>query len=346
MDNSVSLRGEGTGVGLALCKELTELMGGTIEAESTKGEGTTFTIMLPVTQQAENVAVSPTLSGQTEFAAAYETGSKTITDVSQIATEAPEDAPLLLIIEDNPDIIAYIQTCLKGTYQIITALNGQEGINKAIENIPDIIISDVMMPEKDGFEVCETLKTDERTSHIPIILLTAKVSQKDKITGLRHGADAYLNKPFDQEELMVRLEKLIVLRKQLQAKFSDRLFSASTISPIKKVETPSLDDIFLEKLRKIVLDNLDNPDLGIADLCEVANLSHTQVFRKLKALTGRSPSRFIRSIRLQKGLELLQTTHLNVSEIGYDVGFNSPGYFYRTFLEEFGKAPSEVERPG
>jgi signal transduction histidine kinase/DNA-binding response OmpR family regulator len=348
VDNSVSLRGEGTGVGLALCKELIDLMEGHIEAASVKGQGTTFTITLPVKRQV--VSATDTHSSvipQEELAAAYQLPQKELTDTTVLdIQQAPEDAPLLLIIEDNPDIITYIQTCLGSSYQIITALNGQLGIDKAIEQIPDVIISDVMMPKKNGFEVCETLKTDERTSHIPIILLTAKVSQKDKVTGLRYGADAYLNKPFDKEELMVRLERLIDLRQKLQKKYSDRLFAASAPIPQPAEDLQSLDDIFIEKLRKIVLENLDNPKLGIADLCDVANLSHTQVFRKLKALTGRSPSRFIRSIRLQKGLELLQTTHLNVSEIAYDVGFNSPGYFYRTFLEEFGKTPSEIVRPG
>ena len=227
--------------------------------------------------------------------------------------------------------------CLEDQYQIKVATNGQEGIDLAIEIVPDIIISDVMMPEKNGFEVCEILKQDERTSHIPIILLTALASEEDKITGLRQGADAYLNKPFNKEELLIRLEKLRELRKQLQAYYS--LAAKDALPPS---DNHPIENAFLTRLKDFVEANLDNSELEVPQLCEAVNLSHTQVYRKLKALTDQTPSQFIRSIRLQKGMELIQTTDLTIAEVAYDVGFNDPNYFTRMFTKEFGTNPSDI----
>ena len=245
-----------------------------------------------------------------------------------------------MLIEDNADVVTYIVGLLEKEYDITTAPNGQAGIEKAFEIIPDIIISDVMMPEKDGYEVCETLKTDERTSHIPIILLTAKASTEDRIEGLRGGADAYLVKPFHKEELFVRLAKLIELRKAMQASYSGGdVFSKTAVN-----KEPSLDDLFLQKLIKTVEEKLDDPDLNPTYLCQVVKRSNTQVNRKLKALTGKTPSQFIRSIRLQKAVELLKTTDMNVSEIAYKVGFNDPNYFSRSFSEEFGYPPNSLRK--
>jgi YesN/AraC family two-component response regulator len=219
--------------------------------------------------------------------------------------------------------------------------NGQEGIDKALNKIPDIIISDVMMPKKNGFEVCEALKADERTSHIPIILLTAKAATEDRIEGLKVGADAFLTKPFNKKELFVRLEKLLELRKALQERFSSTEYLLTTKSPKSK---PSMDEVFLKKLIDVVLERLDDPNLGVVDLVRAARLSHTHLNRKLKAMTGKTPSRFIRSIRLQKAVELLKTTDLNVSEIAYDVGFSDPNYFSRSFSEEFGYPPNVIRK--
>ncbi|MEZ4955913.1 MAG: response regulator [Saprospiraceae bacterium] len=251
-----------------------------------------------------------------------------------------DEKPTLLIIEDNTDVVTYIVGLLKKEYEIHTAPNGQIGIDMALEMIPDIIISDVMMPEKDGYEVCEVLKNDERTSHIPIILLTAKATVEDRIEGLRGGADAYLVKPFHKEELFVRLAKLIALRQSLQASYS----SSDVFSKPAVKKEPTLDDLFLQKLIKVVEEKLDDPDLSPTYLCQVVKRSSTQVNRKLKALTGKTPSQFIRSIRLRKAFELLKTTDLNISEIAYEVGFNDPNYFTRSFSEEFGHPPNKVRK--
>ena len=248
-------------------------------------------------------------------------------------TEDP-DLPELLIIEDNPDIITYVQTVVKDKYQVHTAGNGTLGIAKALEIIPDIIISDLMMPEKDGYEVCITLKRDERTSHVPIILLTAKASQTDKVDGLKYGADAYLTKPFDKAELVVRLEKLIGTRHRLRERFACGAGAPPTAEP-------SLDDLFLQKLRDHIQAHLSDAGFGVAELAAVVPMSQMQLYRKLKALTDQTPSRFIRSCRLLKGLELLRKDELNVSEIAYEVGFSDPSYFSRVFQQKFGKSPSE-----
>ncbi len=241
-------------------------------------------------------------------------------------------------------MVTYIEGLLKLDYQIEKAENGKIGIEKAVGLVPDSIRSAVTMPEKDGCEVCDALKDDERTSHIPIILLTAKATQEDKVAGLRVGADAYLEKPFDKTELFVRLEKLIELRKRLQRMRSGDFPSAPVGIKPKVNPMPSLDDLFLQKTRQVIDDNLGNSELGIVHLCRAVNLSHTQVFRKLKALTGENPTLYIRKMRLRRAFHLLKTTDRTVSEIAYEVGFSDPNYFLRTFREEFGAAPRAIRR--
>ena len=330
----------GAGIGLALTKEMVELMKGRIAVQSQVGEGTEFVLFLPI--EAE---VPPTAEvAVAEQGAVRKTEQPAQSNIELIQqAEAVDEGeasyqtalPELLIIEDNPDIITYIKTILKDNYNIHTARNGALGIEKALEIIPDIIISDVMMPEKSGYAVCETLKQDERASHIPIILLTAKATQADKVEGLKYGADAYLSNPFDKEELLIRLEKLVASRRQLQQRY------ASGANAYQSAE-PSVDDIFLQKLWEHIQANLSDAEFGVAQLAEAVLMSQMQLYRKLKALTGKTPSQFIRSYRLQKGLELLQKGELTISEIAYETGFTDPSYFSRVFHTEFGKPPSEI----
>ena len=339
-DNSSTRKSEGTGIGLALTKELVELMRGNIAVESTLGKDTVFTLLLPVRLDAN------TPMPQTEFQTSRTLAPELVPDLADTQISNPsaalldstDEKPTLLIIEDNTDVVTYIVGLLKKEYELHTAPNGQIGIDMAFEMIPDIIISDVMMPEKDGYEVCETLKNDERTSHIPIILLTAKAAEADRIVGLRKGADAYLMKPFNKEELFVRLEKLLKLRKALQERYAGATSADSTQSAVST--EPSLEDLFLQKLRKTVLENLDDASLGAEQLSRAVNLSTSQLYRKLSALTGNPPNIFIRKIRLQRALEMLKTTDLNISEIAYKVGFNDPNYFSRAFSKQFGEPPS------
>lgn len=333
VDNESTEYQEGTGIGLSLAKEFVELMNGTISVESTLGKGSTFIVQIPVTHNAvktldAKITVEPPIKKTTN-------SKSTEPSVSKEASELPS----VLIIEDNEDVAHYLKTCLKGKYQTMHAINGDLGISKAFENIPDIIISDVMMPGKDGFEVCSILKTDERTDHIPIILLTAKVTTEDRLTGLAHGADAYLAKPFNEKELFIRLDQLVLLRK----KFIDKIQKEGlNIFLDKKAEGP--ESKFLQKVIQSINENMDNSAFGSSDLADKLHLSESQIYRKLKAITDKSTAVFIRSVRLQKAKELIQTTDKTISEIAYETGFNDPSWFSRAFKEEFGFPPSDFSK--
>jgi signal transduction histidine kinase/ligand-binding sensor domain-containing protein/DNA-binding response OmpR family regulator len=324
----------GTGIGLTLTKELVELLKGKIEVESVEGQGACFRVHLPVSNNSplkkEGETSASTAAG---VFAPFKAGSAQ--PLEPVATLA-EDLPTLLIVEDSPDIITYLQACLEGRYEITTAPNGRLGVEKAVEEIPDIIISDVMMPEMDGFELCESLKTDPRTSHIPIILLTARATVEDRIAGLKRGADAYLDKPFSKEELIVRLEKLIELRAKLQERYASLVPPSAPEDPALKLE-----DEFVQNVLQLVEENLDDAGLSGRDLAGALHLSRAQVHRKLKALTGKSAGHFIRTVRLQKAMKMLQAGAGSVKNVAYDVGFNDPAYFSRIFTREFGRPPSE-----
>lgn len=333
VDASDMRRSEGSGIGLALVKELVQLMKGSIEVTSKVEKGSVFTLQIPITNEAplqiEGI-------GKQEVVAALVSPKE--------STETPpfqpisDELPLALIIEDNRDVVSFLRSCLQKKYKLEVAHNGREGIEKALEIVPDIIISDVMMPEADGYTVCKTLKADERTSHVPIIILTAKATQEDKVHGLDMGADAYLTKPFYREELEIRLKKLIELRQQLQKYYEHALGSPDSNL---KVEDP-----FIEKLRAAIEDRIEDEKFGIAELCQTVNLSRMQVHRKLKALTNMPTTTFINTIRLQRAYRLLQETKLNVSEVAYQVGFSDHAYFTRLFVKKFGKTPSEISKIG
>jgi len=312
----------GTGIGLAVVKELVQLMRGTIEVESEPGKGTTFILLLPISRKASLQIVQAPIPFATTVGKPFE-------------LPAPADATLALIIEDNADVITYLRDCLSPQYQIETALDGQAGIDKAVEIIPDIIICDVMMPRRNGFEVCEILKKDERTSHIPIILLTAKATQEDRLTGLQTGADAYLIKPFDKQELYIRLQQLVALRRKLQKRYRHGLLTQTAISP---------DDRFINKLQKFIEENLDDEQLDVTVICQHVGLSRMQVHRKLKALTQKTTTQFVRSVRMQHARQLLKKTDLQIAEIAFRVGYSDPSYFSRQFSEEFGHPPSDTRK--
>ncbi|WP_298550937.1 response regulator [uncultured Algibacter sp.] len=336
VDDSSSKLEKGSGIGLALAKEFVELMHGSIHVESTLRKGSVFSVKIPITNDANQLDDSELITTST---VSKFNNESILVDDNLFSNTPNKNHPLVLIVEDNRDVAHYIKTCLQGNYQILHAPNGSIGIEMALEKIPDIIISDVMMPEKDGFEVCELLKTDELTNHIPIIMLTAKATFEDRLTGLSHGADAYLTKPFKKEELLTRIDQLILLRKTMLNKFEktgiDRLLNKN----IKNSETK-----FLNKIITAIHDNITQAEFGPLELAIQLGLSESQLYRKLKATSGKSTALFIRSIRLQKGKELLQTTNKIISEIAYDVGFNDPSYFSRAFKKEFGNAPSAISK--
>lgn len=327
--------GAGTGIGLALTKDLVQLMGGHIKAKSRLGEGTEFSVALPA-------VYNPEMPMAVE-ARAEVLKEKTNVFLPAISDQSLEEEsgggllqkPLALIVEDNPDIVTYLKTCLQQDYQLAVAQNGEEGENKAIELIPDIVVSDVMMPKKNGFELCDVLKRHPFTSHIPIILLTARATLEDRLTGLEHGADAYLKKPFHKDELLIRLRKLIETRKNLQQRFL-----SLDKQPPATDRSMQFEDAFLQKMRRVVEKNLSDPDFDSARLCREIGMSRSQIYRKLMALTGQPASHFIRSIRLHRAKDMLLTDKLTIAEVAYAVGFRDPSYFSRTFIELFGNSPS------
>ena len=338
VDNTLTRRGEGTGIGLALVKELVQLMEGSIEVQSKEGKGTEFIINLPIIDELAETSFVPRNKIAMDEILVATTDKKNVDSLPIFNPETDSTKPILLVVEDNKDVTSYIQSILQNDYTILTAENGQLRIDTAIEILPDIIISDVMMPLKNGYEVCETLKEDERTSHIPIILLTAKAGQTAKMEGLKYGADAYLTKPFDKEELMLRLEKLVLLRKKLHARFAIPLVITSP-TPAEQRETD-----FIKKIEAIIIDQLDNAAFSVPQLAESCQMSQTQAYRKIKAITNKTPSQFIRFIRLKKGKTLLENSNLTISEIAYEIGFTDPNYFSRTFQQEFGVSPRDFRK--
>ena len=322
----------GTGIGLALTKELIELMDGNIIVKSEIGWGTEFTILLPN----KNRAATPKFKPRIEVAFSRNAIAFDFETLPAKPDQMLNDKPQVLVVEDNVGVATYVKSLLQKDYHVQVAINGQEGIEIALEQVPDLIITDVMMPEVNGFELCQILKKDERTSHIPIIMLTAKAGMDSKIEGLETGADAYLVKPFEKKELFVRLRKLLEIRQRLQAYYSGQ----KPDEPAPPSASP-VEDEFLQKLRDAVEERMDDTDLDVEVLSKAVFLSHTQMYRKLKALTGQTPSQFIRGIRLKKSLELLADPNLSIAEVAYQVGFSDPNYFTRVFKKEFGAVPGE-----
>ncbi len=332
-DTTTIRKNEGTGIGLALTKELVDLMHGAIKVKSKLNKGSEFSIKIPVTRNAP-------LSKNIQIESVPHTHlSNTSSFHTKHIPETDSELPLVLLVEDNIDVAHYLKTCLNNKYETLHAVNGIEGIEIALEKIPDIIISDVMMPGKDGFEVCATLKSDERTDHIPIIMLTAKATIEDRLTGLSHGADAYLAKPFNKEELFTRLDQLVSQRKKLISKIQKEGFT--TILK-KRTKNPKLQ--FLQKVEKLINEDISKSSFGSGDLAKKLLISESQLYRKIKSITGKSTAVFIRSIRLKFAKELLTTTDKTVSETAFDVGFNDPSWFSRVFKDEFGFSPSETPK--
>ena len=313
----------GTGLGLAFVKELVDLMQGSIHVESSQNVGTTFTIVLPISNNMDFEFLATGVRSE-------EVSNKFLFEQNWTLEE---NLSIALVIEDNEDVQTYIDTCIGSDYIIKKAKNGKEGVGMAFEFIPDIIISDVMMPEMDGYQVTKALKEDFKTSHIPIILLTAKATNEDRITGLDMGADAFLTKPFNEEELKIRMSKLIALRKKLQHRYKNELSFQEDV----KVQDP-----FMVRLLKVVNENFTNEEFGTKELAQAMNLSRMQVHRKIKALTNSTTSNFMNQFRLEKAFEQIHDNNMNISEIAYANGFSDPSYFSKLFTKKFGRTPSEA----
>ena len=330
---------KGSGIGLALTKELVELLNGQINVNSTKGQGTTFKVRLPLKL---NILSGSVESKVENFNDVFVDERKSTlingsTDVISSNTMKTQNLPLALVVEDNEDLRVYISEVIGNHYKVIVANDGLQGERIAFEHIPDVIISDVMMPKKDGFEMCQTLKSNVKTSHIPIIMLTAKAGHDNKMAGLTQGADAYLTKPFDDEELLLRMQNLIDSRKKIwdYLKSSDLLL-------LEDLPVGAVDDSFLRSVMAVIKENLDNEYLSVDDIAKKVGFSKAQLYRKLKALCNKSTNQLIIEIRLNEAKRMLESNEGNVSEVAYSVGYSNMSYFTKSFKEKFGMLPSKV----
>ncbi len=344
LDNSHTRKAEGTGIGLALTKELVKLMNGTIAVKSPPvgaTKGTEFIITIPLLKadaaDAESIIVPPFKESSLV---------KPLLEKSTSLLNDPGSAhPLILLVEDNADVVAYTASCLPD-YKLAVGKDGREGFDIAVDIIPDLIITDVMMPFVDGFEMCRKLRQDERTSHIPIIMLTAKADMQSKLEGIEKGADVYLEKPFHKEELLLRIKKLLEQRKNLQLYYSRQMGITDTMETLTGLDAEPIieektEHEFVKKVREIVECNFTNYEFSVEQLCKLVFMSHSQLHRKLDALTGCSPNKFIRIVRLNKAKELLVNPALPVAAVALDCGYNDPGYFARIFKQETGVTPQE-----
>jgi len=347
LDNSHTRKTEGTGIGLALTKELVKLMEGEITVKSPPtgaNRGTEFTVTLPLINipAAENI-IYPDLKDSIS----KQINTASFNHVNPDEEKQAKEKPLILLVEDNADVVAYTASCLPD-YRLAVGQDGREGFEIAAEIIPDLIITDVMMPFVDGFELCSQLRSHEHTSHIPIIMLTAKADMESKIEGFEKGADAYLEKPFNREELLMRIKKLLELRKNLQQFYlkkaglnNNEVVTETNLQAEELIIENKIEDEFVKKVREAIETHL--PDMGftVEQLCKIVFMSHSQLHRKLDALTGCSPIKFIRIIRLNKAKEKLKHSADSIASIALDCGYNDPGYFARIFKQEYGATPQD-----
>lgn len=331
-DQSSIKSGEGSGIGLTLVKELLGLMGGSIKVKSQLGKGTCVMFRIPVTQKAERLEIqSPPDSRMMPVLHGSRNDYQTFTTPNRIAPEIP----VALLVEDNPDVVYFLRSCLGKKWQVHAAPNGLTGLEKARELIPDVIICDVMLPGLNGLELVEQLKTDEHTRHIPVLLLSARSSQSDKMEGLRKGADAYLFKPLDKEELLLRLDNFLHLRCGIKKYLKLGLPGGEKLPPEQK---------FLKKIDLLLQDHLDDPEFNATLLAREVGVGRPQLHRKLKAITSKSTAIYMRSFRLEKARQLLLNTNLRISEIVWKTGFKSLSWFNQAYKQEFGETPSETRK--
>jgi len=348
---------KGTGIGLALTNENILLHHGKIDVYSREGLGTEFIIHLPmgcehltVDEIAAPVEQSPLIqkwrdmenlymSAEEESDQHEEKDDKGVTiDNDDNHRLDKQEKDTVLVVEDDRDVRQHIRDCLEPNYAVVEAVDGREGIDKAKEFIPDLVISDIMMPKVDGTRLCRELKKEFKTSHIPIVLLTAKASEKNILEGLEIGADDYITKPFNTMILMARIKNLIDLRRQLQLRMQKQML----LQPAH-IEVSSIDKKFIDELQDIIEKNMSEPGFGVEELSKKMYIDRTTLYRKLKALTDETPSQFIRSYRLKRAAQLLKDHFDNVSQVALEVGFEDFSYFAKCFKIQFHQLPSDYQ---
>lgn len=326
----------GTGIGLALTSALVDIHGGKITVESIDGKGTTFKVLLPCSQDILWITKEETGVCHEEFLESQlKNNIEPITEKLFIDNILEEDKKIILVIDDNPDVRSYMRLILRNEYTVIDAENGDLGIELSIKFIPDIIICDVMMPGKDGFEVCLQLKGNMYTSHIPIILLTACSLDEQKAQGFESGADAYISKPFNAKLLNIRIHRLIENRQKIKDSFASSLLSNS-----KKITLAEIEQSFINAFQRYVEKNITDPDLNIIDIAKHLGLSRSQLYRKIKSLTDYSPNELVRILRLKYAAQMI-ISGISISDIAYKSGFSSASYFTKCFKEFYKVSPTE-----
>ena len=335
VDSSETREHEGTGIGLSLTKELVELHKGTIAVDSIMDSETTFTVRIPLGKDhlAEDEIVEHIQNFDVEVNIPVDENKVSARKQSLTPRTA---LPTILIVEDNSDVRKYIRSYLDNEYHCIEAINGAAGLEEARKIVPDLIISDIMMPKMDGVEFCRKIKTDVNTSHIPVILLTAKADIENRLEGLEIGADDYLTKPFEARELLVRINNLIRQRQQLQERFKKEFSIIPDNLPLT-----SMDEQFMNRVVKLIKENLDNSGFKVEEFSQQIFMSRQHLNRKLKALTGFNPQEFIRSVRLKTAAQLLRQKQASIAEIAYKVGFSSPSHFSKSFRKKYKTSPKE-----
>lgn len=329
---------DGTGIGLAIVRAFTELQGGTAKVESEVGKGSEFTITLPKRVAGDNFQPAEETYTMNDFLdeSSAVTDISTENKVSKITSDRQEDKPRVLVIDDNADIRAYATALLGDEYDVMEASDGSEGLKKAVREVPDVVVCDVMMSGMDGLECCKHLKSDSLTCHIPVILLTAKTLDEHRAEGYAYGADAYLTKPFNGNVLKARIKNLITNRKLMKIVFGNDAQQEPMEAVVQSAESQ-----FVEKFRTIIQGNLGNSDLNVETISHEMGISRAQLYRKIKSITGISPNDIIREARMKRADRLLETTDKSVSEIAYEVGFSSPSYFTKCYREFFGRTPNK-----
>ena len=326
---------EGAGIGLALSKHIVDMHGGSISIDSIVNVGSTFTVYLPFSLADHQSTPTSELVHPIKEESTIE---ELINDTAEVTGSKKKS--IVLLVEDRKDMREYITSLLKQNYHVVEAPNADEGLTQAIHLVPDVIVSDVMMPGKSGFELCRELKTDMRTSHIPVMLLTAKSSTEDRISGLETEADVYLTKPFIPEELELHLRNLIASRRKINAFFTKH----RRIEPTK-MSFNSVDEKFLESLKTHLEAHYMEERFSVEDLASLMNLSRSQLHRKLNVLTGQAPNKLIRTFRMSRAKDMIESHSGSIAEIAYRVGFGSPAYFTKCFTEEYGHTPMEIMNP-